>query len=271
MAEFLAIHHTDATLLPCLLRRLRGRTTLGPNESAAGLGFFQSDDVLVRKRPVVGTPTLEKLTEGVESEAALIATGALTRSFSEESTFPLRFKRWLFAFGGDAVSLGPARGTLISDLPDSLRRAARGESAAEAIFLTFLSRLRDAGQLDNMDVTADGAAKALAAAVGAAERAFEKDGVQLPPLAALATNGWVIAALRRGHPLWVTRIDGLEECPRCEIGPGSKELDPRSRAHRAVRGVVVLSGAQQNLPDQAREAAEGEIVVVPRTLEIGKI
>ena len=93
----------------------------------------------------------------------------------------------------------------------------------------------------------------------------------MPPLAALATNGRVIAALRRGHPLWVTRIDGLEECARCEIGPGSKELDPRTRAHRAVRAVVVLSGAQENLPDQAREVAEGEIVVVPRTLEIEKI
>ncbi|TMA17182.1 MAG: hypothetical protein E6J85_17270, partial [Deltaproteobacteria bacterium] len=185
MADFLAIHHTDASLLPCLLRRLKGRATLGPPENAAGLGFFQSDDVLVRKRPVAGTPTFEKLTEGVESEAAVIATGSLTRAFAEESTFPLRFKRWLFAFGGNPASLGPAHGALIADLPDSLRRAARGESAAEAIFFTFLSRLRDAGQLDNVDVSADGTAKALAAAVGAAERAFEKDGARLPPLAAL--------------------------------------------------------------------------------------
>ena len=78
MAEFLAIHHTDASLLPCLLRRLKGRTTLGEMESAAGLGFFQSDDVLVRKRPQASLPTLEKLTEGVESEAAVIATGSIS-------------------------------------------------------------------------------------------------------------------------------------------------------------------------------------------------
>jgi len=272
VAEFLAIHHTDASLLPCLLRRLKGRAAFGPAESAAGLGFFQSDDVLVRKRPVAGHhPTFEKLTEGVESEAAVIATGSLTRAFAEESTFPLRFKRWLFAFGGNPGSLGPAHAALIEALPASLRRAARGESAAEAIFLTFLSRLRDAGQLDNIDVSADAAAKALAAAVGAAERAFEQEGKQLPPLALLASNGRVMTALRRGHPVWVTRIDGFDECARCEIGPGSRELDPRSRAHRAVRAVVVVSGAQQNLPDQAREIAEGEIVVVPRTLDIGKI
>src|SRR5256885_6273109 len=181
VAEFLAIHHTEASLLPCLLRRLKGRVTLGPTENAAGLGFFQSDDVLVRKRPMRGVATLEKLTEGVESEAALVATGSLTRAFAEEATFPLRFKRWLFAFGGNPVSLGPAQSALIAELPDSLRRAARGESAAEAIFFTFLSRLREAGQLDNVDVSADVSAKALASAVAAARRAFEKDRRPLPP------------------------------------------------------------------------------------------
>src|SRR5436190_23186419 len=93
VADFLAIHHTDASLLPCLLRRLKGRTTLGPTESAAGLGFFQSDDVLVRKRPVAGIPTLEKLTEGVESEAAFIATGSLNRSVAGASTCPLQIQQ----------------------------------------------------------------------------------------------------------------------------------------------------------------------------------
>jgi hypothetical protein len=269
VAEFLAIHHTDASMLPCLLRHLKGRATLGQLENTAGLGFFQSDDVLVRKRPVASLPSLEKLTEGVESEAAVIATGSLTRAFAEESTFPLRFKRWLFAFGGNPSSLGPAHAALRQALPDSLRRAARGESAAEAIFLTFLSRLRDAGQLDNVDVGADAAAKALGAAVGEAERAFEQEGARFPPLAVLASNGRVIAALRRGHPLWVTRIDGLDECARCEIGAAANQLDPRTRAHRAVRAVVIASGPQPNLPE--REVAEGEIVVVPRSLEIGKI
>jgi hypothetical protein len=269
VAEFLAIHHTDASLLPCLLRWLKGRATLGQLESAAGLGFFQSDDILVRKRPLATLPSLEKLTEGVESEAAVIATGMLTRAFAEESALPLRFKRWLFAIGGNPAPLGPAHTALQKALPESLRRASRSDSAVEAIFLPFLSRLRDAGQLDNVDVSAEAAAKALGAAVGEAERALEQTGERLPPLAALVSNGRVIAAVRRGHPLWVTRIDGLTECARCEICPGSKELDPRTRAHRAVRAVVVVSGPQTNLPE--REVAEGEIVVIPRSLEIGKI
>ena len=52
VAEFICIHETDASLLPCLLRRLKGTVALGPPEVAAGVGYFQSDDVLVRKRPL---------------------------------------------------------------------------------------------------------------------------------------------------------------------------------------------------------------------------
>src|SRR5207244_13356458 len=106
----------------------------------------------------------------------------------------------------------------------------RGESAAETLFLTFLSRLRDAGRLDDADVDAQTAARSLAAAVGEAERAFEQAGQRLPPLAAVVSNGRVLGALRRGHPVWGGTTDGLLECAVHEGGPGSKELNPRARA-----------------------------------------
>jgi hypothetical protein len=65
LAEFLAIHQSDAALLGCVLRRVAGKVSLGISERAAGVGFFQSDDVLLRKRPLGGQPVLpEKLAEG---------------------------------------------------------------------------------------------------------------------------------------------------------------------------------------------------------------
>src|SRR5919204_4902304 len=101
LAEFLAIHQSDATLLGCILRRFAGRVSLGSSERAAGVGFFQSDDLLLRKRPLGGQAAVpEKLAEGVESEAALVCSGAVgssARSFNEQTTLPFRFKRWLFA------------------------------------------------------------------------------------------------------------------------------------------------------------------------------
>ncbi len=141
MAEFLAIHQSDASLLGCLLRRLAVKVSLGDAERAAGVGFFQSDDLLLRKRPLGGQPALpEKLAEGVESEAALICSGAVgpvSRSFNEQMTLPFRFKRWLFAAAGQPEALGPVRSALLKNLPDYLRRSVKGDSAAEAMFFTF--------------------------------------------------------------------------------------------------------------------------------------
>ena len=83
----------------------------------------------------------------------------------------------------------------------------------------------------------------------------------------MVSNGRVLGALRRGHPVWVAAVDGLPECSVHEVGPGSKELDPKVRAHRALRAVLIASGAQPHAPEGARELAEGEVLALPRTLE----
>jgi hypothetical protein len=269
LAEFLAVHQSDASLLGCLLRRLAGKVSLGASERAAGVGFFQSDDLLLRKRPLGGHAALpEKLADGVESEAALICSGAVgttTRSFNEQMTLPFRFKRWLFAIAGQPEALGPVRAPLLKGLPDYLRRSVKGDSAAEALFFTFLSRLRDVGRLDDHDLDAETAARSLAAAVGETERAFEQMEQPLPGMAVVVSNGRVMAALRRGHPLMVGVVDGLIPCQRCEIGPTANDLDPRVKSHRMLRAAMVLSGAAGPV-EGFREVAEREVVAIPRTL-----
>jgi glutamine amidotransferase len=269
LAEFLAIHQSDASLLGCLLRRLAGRVSLGHSERAAGVGFFQSDDLLLRKRPLGGQAALpEKLAEGVESEAALICSGAVgstARSFHEQMTLPFRFKHWLFATAGQPDTLAPVRAALLKNLPDYLRRSVKGDSAAEALFFTFLSRLRDVGRLDDHDLDASTAARSLAAAVGETERAFEQMGQPLPGMALVVSNGRVMAALRRGHPLSVGLVDGLTTCSRCEIGPAANELNPRVKSHRMLRAAMVLSGAAAPI-DGFRDVAEREVIAIPRTL-----
>jgi hypothetical protein len=268
LAEFLAIHQSDASLLGCVLRSLAGKVSLGAPQPAAGVGFFQSDDVLLRKRPLAGSPDPARLAEGVESEAALICSGGVglsSRAFNENTALPFRFKRWLFAAAGEPDTLNPIRGALVEGLPSFLRRSAKGDTAVEALFFNFLSRLRDAGRLDDHEVTAQTAAKALAAAVGAAERAFEQRGQPLPQLSLVATNGRVLAALRRGHPLLFGTIDGLIPCSRDEIAVGASDLDPKVKSHRMLRAAVVVSGAQP-APQGFRELAEGEVLAVSRTL-----
>jgi hypothetical protein len=137
----------------------------------------------------------------------------------------------------------------------------KGDSAAEALFFAFLSRLRDAGRLDDHDIDASTAARALAAAAGEAERAFEQQGKPLPALALVTTNGRVMTALRRGHPLYLGVIDGLVPCQRCEIGEEASELD----SHKMLRAAIFVSGAQAE-PAGFRELVEGEVLAVPRGL-----
>jgi hypothetical protein len=266
LAEFLAVHQSDASLLGCLLRRLAGRVSLG-EAAAGGVGYFQSDDVLLRKRPLGGQLALpERLAEGVESDAVVICSGAVgaRHAFHEHLTLPFRFKRWLFAIAGQPDALAPVRSALLGNLADHLKRSVKGDSAAELLFFNFLARLRDAGRLDDHDVDAQTAARSLATAVGDAERAFEQQGKPLPSLALVASNGRVMAALRRGHPLQVGLVDGLIPCARCEIGNGASDLDPRVKSHRTLRAAMVLSGATGT--DGFRELAEREVLAIPRTL-----
>jgi glutamine amidotransferase len=276
LAEFLAIHESDASLLGCVLRKYAGKLALGSAEQAAGVGFFQSDDVLLRKRPLAGQVAApERLADGVESEAVLICSGAVAtggvppRSFREETTLPFRFKRWLFAIAGNPEALAPSRTELAAALPDYLRRSARGDGGAEYLFLTFLAKLRDAGRLDDFYVDAQTAARALAAAVGAAERASETNGASPLSLAVVATNGRVLATLRRGHPLWIGSVDGLVECARCELAPGTPELSPLLRAHKALQARLVFSG--ETAPAGFTAVADGQIVGIGRDLRVTQL
>src|SRR5256885_7143490 len=236
LAEFLAIHQSDASLLGCLLRRLAGRVSLGDSERAAGVGFFQSDDLLLRKRPVGGQAALpEKLADGVESEATLICSGAVGtsgRAFNEQLTLPSGSKRWLFAIAGQPDALAPIRAVLLKALPDYLRRSVKGDSAAEGLFFTFLSRLRDVRRLDDHELGAEAAARSLAAAVGEAERAFEQVGQPLPGMAAVGSNGRVMAGLRRGHPVRGGGSDGVIPRAGGRGGPSGDGADPKGETHR---------------------------------------
>ncbi len=283
MPEFLAIHQSDAALLGCVLRAGASKLTLGEGETAAGVGFFQSDDVLLRKRPLPARVSLPgslatALAEGVESEAVLVCAGFLqgplhgpqTRGFQEEATLPLRFKRWLFALAGKPDGLLPARPVLLAALPEHLRRNARGDTAGEVLFLHFLARLRDLGRLDDPDLDAPTAAKALAAAVGEAERALESLGVLHPPLAVVASNGRVLVALRRGHGLSLARIEGLATCPKHEVGPGMKELNPLRRSHAGLQARLLLSGDPAVPVDGYTPLPEGGIVAVGRDLSVSQ-
>jgi|GEM_PF-990111 len=278
MPEFLAINVSDAQLLGCALGASASRVQLGAGATAAGVGFFQSDDVLMRKRPLGADqraiPFL--LADGVESEAALICAGELAlpphgpRAYQEEATLPFRFRRWLTAFAGDPDGLDAARPALLTSVPEFLRRSARSDSAAEALVLLFLSRLRDLGRLDDPNLDAETAARALAASMGDAERALEAQGIARPPIAIAASNGRSLIALHRGHPLWIRSLDGIPACARHEVSSKTSPHHPLARSHRALQARLILSGDGQDTSYAAEgftAVPEGGIVAIDRDLK----
>ncbi len=257
MANFLALLQTDAALLQCQLARLAVDSPLAAIPDApVGVGYFQSNDVLLRKRPFAG-PSPFSLARDVSSECLVVATGAASAgAYSEESTSPFRFRHWLWAYAGAHEAVADVQPTLLASLPDHLQRQLAGSSAAEALFLSFLEALRGGGQpTDDLELDLPGAAKALGSTL---EKVSS-------PLAVCATNGRALLAAGRGVPLSYTLLEGLLPCPVHGLDERAADLRDNVRAHRMAKAVALTSRAAEGswiaVPD-------GRVVTISRMLQV---
>lgn len=269
MAQLFAILQSDPALLRCLLRRVEGSVDLraGPGK-ALGIGYFENGKVLLRKRPVPAEVSLGKLAGDVKSELLLAAShGSGPGGFREEDTEPYRFRGWVFAGTGRIVPLGERQAVLAS-LPEHLQRGVQGPSDGELAFLTTLGRIQDETRaLDRFDLDPLVAAKALSETLGLLDERARASGVAVPQTTAVLSNGRMLAAVRRGRPLFYSLIEGLAECDVCGLDRTTSESDPRARPHRLVKAVVL---ATKPKPDglQWIEVPDGHLVTVSRSLSI---
>ncbi len=226
MPEFLAIHTSDAQLLGCALRTAAARVQLARRISRGRSGLLpvgrRADaQAAAGRQPAGGARAArrgsrERGGDHLRGRAqAAVARAARTTS---RATFPFRFRRWLVAFAGEPDGLAPARAALLTAVPDFLRRAARGDSAAEALVLLFLSRLAIWAGLRHPNLEAEPAARALAAA--ASETPSARSTSQGGPA---APAGLAIAASNGRAP----STSGL--------APRTSALDARARRHPALR------------------------------------
>src|SRR5690606_16451181 len=96
---------------------------------AAGVGFYQGDEVLHTKRP---TAPGERFDFGAEvpTDCALLHLGQpLEGSFRSADVDPFRFRQWSYAQLGGGPDARPA-----SELPDFLRRSLVSGAPAERRF-----------------------------------------------------------------------------------------------------------------------------------------
>jgi glutamine amidotransferase len=273
MGAFLAILQTDPNLLRCQVRRLEGHVSLhepGRLPDAYGFGYYKGSDVLLGKRPS-GAPasfTMTQLAGAIDSEALLAhARYATVGGQKDENTHPFRFRRWLFAHDGTVEGFRDVKSRLLDALPDFLRRNVEGDTDSELAFMLFLKHLRDGGHLDDLDAEARDVGHALALATRDLETWSREAGAPRPSsLNFVATNGRVLAATRRGRPLYYALLEGIVPCPRCALEVGAPESDPRTRPHRQVKAVCFATHLLQ--PNGFIEVPEASVVSVSRALQV---
>jgi predicted glutamine amidotransferase len=273
MGALLAILQSDPNLLRCQIHRLKDHVSLQEGDvapAAYGFGYYQGGNVLLGKRPTGAAHplSLPELVGRVDSEALVVhARQATIGGAKDENTQPFRYRRWVFAHDGTIEGFDRVRPKLVAALPDHLRRAIMGDTDSEAAFMLFAKLLRDENAVDDLELEAPTAGRALARAVKQLEALCRDAGAQRPSrLNFVATNGRVLVATRRGGPLFYALLEGIVPCALDEITLATPESDPRVRPHRRVKAVCFAS--RLTAPNGFIEVPEGSVVSVSRTLQV---
>ena len=273
MGALVAILQSDPNLLRCQVARLDAHVALAeadPLPDAYGFGHYGNGSVLLGKRPT-GAPHalgLGELVGQLDSEALLVhSRRATVGKAKDENTQPFRFRRWLFAHDGNVEGFDLVRPKLLAALPDFLRRNIMGETDSEHVFTWFLKLLKDEGRLDDLDLDAAVAARALAGTVRQVDAWCREAGAQRASrLNLVATNGRIMVATRRNGPLHYALLEGIVPCPVHGIDLRTPESDPRVRPHRRVKAVAFANRLRS--PNGFIEVPEASVVAVSRTLQV---
>ena len=189
-----------------------------------GLGFFQSGEVLLRRRPSDDRPIVN-LAESAAHLRTDLMIGHIRQprvgSLRTENTQPFRYRMWLFAQTGTVMGFAGLEPRLVASLPEFLRRNIRGETDAELCFYLFLSFLHDAGLLDQPRVPADGVRSALRAAIALTDQLSAEEGHGPNVGEVVVSNGEHLVAVHRGGRLGLQEVSGKRAVEEL-LGPDSR-------------------------------------------------
>jgi glutamine amidotransferase len=230
--------------------------------SGWGIGFYQGDEVLHKKRPTRPGELVDwqNIAGDVRSDCAVLHLRQPTvGDFRAENAHPFRMRRWLFAHQGTIARFDAIRESLGEMIPDFIRRNIRGQTDSEYLFHTILTLLHDAGQLDNPDINEAQALPAISAAVTLVERLSAEVGGGENSSSFILTNGRSMYALRDGAPMTYVERQGLHDPPEDYKTPPSGSTP--------LRYVMIVSGDEER-PIDYQTVPERSVVVVDRNLDV---
>jgi predicted glutamine amidotransferase len=165
-----------------------------------GIGFYQSGEVLLRRRPIDERPVID-LAEAAENVRTDVLIGhvrhASVGALRTENTHPFRYRTWLFAQTGTIEGFDRLRERLLASMPEFLRRNVRGETDSELFFYLFLSFLHDAAHLGENNIASEHIAAALRASISLVDRLSAEEGHAENCGNILVTNGELLVSVHR--------------------------------------------------------------------------
>jgi len=185
-----------------------------PDADAWGIGFYQSGDVLLKKRPYRnGDPvSWDDIAHNVPTDSAILHLRAATvGNYRAENTHPFRMRQWLFAHTGTINAFDTIRTGLLAAVPDFLQRSIRGATDSEVLFHLFLSFLHDRDALDAPDLDPKTLASCIRSTVTLVDNLTSEVGAPNSSINLALSNGRTMAFLSRGTPTHFTERTILSE------------------------------------------------------------
>ena len=234
-----------------------------------GVGFFQSGEVLLKRRPLDERAALhlDQMIADVRSDILVAhVRRATVGSLRTDNTHPFRYRHWLFADTGTVDGFGEVRSKLHDTLPEFLQRSLRGDTDSELFFHLFLSFLHDGGKLDHPVVAIDDVFPALKSSLSLLDRIGREAGMNGSKLnILLATPDYLIAA-HRGAPMAYRVLRGREDFEPLYADEGTGRM--RMPDLEPCRLSVVASDFDgDRLPPDWTPVPSGAMVAFTRTDE----
>lgn len=179
-----------------------------------GIGFFQSGEILLKRRPIddrAEIATHELIAEVSANLLLAHVRRATVGALRTDNTQPFRYQQWMFAATGTVSGFASVREKLLASLPDFLQRSFRGDTDTELLFYLALSFLHDQNLLDHPSVGARDVGSALQASVGLLNRLTRDAGLAPSPINLLFAAPDFVVAARHGTPMAYRVLRGRED------------------------------------------------------------
>jgi glutamine amidotransferase len=230
-----------------------------------GVGFYQSGEVLMRRRPIDDHEEIDLAKQCADVRGDIVlghVRSATVGTLRTENTHPFRYRQWLFAQTGTVAQFDAIRDRLIASVPEFLRGGIRGETDAEILFHVFLSFLHDAGRLNDMVVEAKVVRDALRSSLQVVDGMTAEVGGQPGAINFIVTNGEYLVAAHRSNRMAYRSLAGRSDAEAI-IGEDTT-LRRKTPELAQMHFVLLASDFDEDPPPRWKPIADQAIATLDR-------